>query len=253
MPSPVILVILVLLLLIAALCFAIWLREARILVALFQKAFFPGRKGPAFYNNKHELFPQAALLEQHTNLIREEYLFVIGHARIPRMHHVDGANHRISFDEGPAWKTILLKGFDGWFEPNCALFPATTALLKQMPSVSSAMFSILEPGARIPPHTGKFNGILRYHLALAVPQKGHCFILVNGEAYSWKKDEGVLFNDVYQHAVTNDSREYRVVLFIDVKKKAPALVAAINDLLYRIVHTSPGFRRALKLGTINLD
>jgi len=28
---------------------------------------------------------------------------------------------------------------------------------------------ILEPHAKIPPHTGKFNSMMRYHLALLVP------------------------------------------------------------------------------------
>ena len=32
------------------------------------------------------------------------------------------------------------------------------------------MFSILEPGKHLPPHRGPYNGVLRLHLGLIVPE-----------------------------------------------------------------------------------
>lgn len=233
---------------------AAWYYEARIFLFLFQKLCFAARKGPALHLDKQRYFPGSALLEAHYPQIREELQQALRQtSSLPRFHEVDAANHKISFDTGPAWKTVVLKAFGGWFPQNSRLFPQTTQLLKDMPEVSCALFSILEPGTRIPPHTGKLNGLLRYHLALAVPASGHCAITVNGEAYTWQEGTGVLLNDTYVHHVTNDSDEYRIVLFLNVRKPAPGAVRLIDSWLMRVVQGSPVFKRALVKGTINVD
>jgi aspartyl/asparaginyl beta-hydroxylase (cupin superfamily) len=58
-----------------------------------------------------------------------------------------------------------------WLEENARLVPRTTELIKKYADadVSSALFSILEPGKTIPSHCGALRTIYRYHLALEVP------------------------------------------------------------------------------------
>ena len=170
---------------------------------------------------------------------------------LPKFHEVDRANYKISFDDGPAWRTLVLKAYDGWFKNNCKMFPQTCKLLKDLPEVSTALFSILEPHVKIPPHTGKLSGILRYHLALLVPAGDGCFIEVNREKYFWKEGEGILFNDTYLHSVNNKTGEYRIVLFLDITKHSSYFVQAVNKFILYLIRVSPVFKRALQTGVIH--
>lgn len=231
--------------------FGVWFKEARIFLFMFHKLVFATRKGKALHIDRSIEFPESSILEQNRDIIYHELKNVMeNNGNLPKFHEVDSANHKISFDNAPAWRTIVIKAYDGWFTNNCKLFPQTVKLLQGIPSVSTIMFSILEPHVKIPPHTGKFSGILRYHLALSVPQNGQCYIEVNGEKYQWEEGEGFLFNDTYMHSVTNNTAEYRIVLFLDVKKRASFLTGRINKLILYAIRSSPVFKRAKKTGRI---
>lgn len=229
----------------------VWFLEPRAFIVLFQKLVFRQMKTP--FISDERFFPEKKFLEKNWHLIYEELMQVI-HSKnvIPKFHEVDKANFKISFADGPAWRTIVLKAFDGWFPSNCEKFPVTVDLLQRCSSVSTAMFSILEPKVKIPPHTGKFNGILRYHLALVVPSASGCFINVGGEKRAWKCGEGLLFDDTYLHEVINDTDEYRIVLFLDVKRKSNVLVNAVNNCFFQLVTVSPLFKRSVRKGRIGL-
>lgn len=231
-----------------------WYKEPRIFLFFFHKIVFPPRKGKPLNIDKGRYFPESRVLEENWQIIKQELeKYTSLNQTIPRFHEVDKANHKISFDAGPAWRTIILKAYDGWFSNNCQKFPETTKLLRTMNPVSTAMFSILEPKANIPAHTGKFSGIYRYHLAVAVPKESDCFIVVDKDKYHWKEGEGVLFNDTYLHHVENNTNEFRAVLFLDIKKKGGFIFDAINKFLFYLVVKSPIFKRALKTGKIKTD
>jgi aspartyl/asparaginyl beta-hydroxylase (cupin superfamily) len=235
-----------------AVIFLVWKKESRVFLFFFHQLAFAYRRGAALYIDKRKHFPESRILENNWKKIKTELLNAIdSKLDAPRFHQVDKANHKISFDNGPAWRTIVLKAYDGWFAENCERFPETYKLLQMVPSVSTAMFSILEPHTCIPAHTGKLSGVLRYHLALQVPATGECYIEVNKEKYYWKPGEGILFNDTYLHAVVNNSDEYRVVLFIDVKRKSSKLIRIIHDGLMQLIVVSPVFKKALKAGSIS--
>src|SRR5690606_11091874 len=133
--------------------------------------------------------------------------------------------------------------------------PKTTELLRQLPRVSMAMFSIIEGGKHIPPHYGFFKSVLRYHLGLMVPKQGDCYILVGGEKYNWKEGEDVLFDDTYLHEVWNKSEERRVVLFIDVlrEKGLPKRMIAINRWMFKILRNSKKLQKAAKNAEVMKD
>ena len=173
---------------------------------------------------------------------------------LPKLHEVDPANKKISFNDAPAWNAIILKAYDGWFKDNCKLFPYTYELLKSMPSVSTAMFSILAPSAEIPPHTGKFSGIYRYHFALRAPTSPeNCYMNISDEKFHWNEGQGILFDDTYEHSVSNNTMEQRIVLFLDVKRNSSSFVKKINNWILKIVQRSPVFKNAIKSGIIYLD
>lgn len=139
------------------------------------------------------------------------------------------------------WKRFYLKWYSAQCDPLALqLCPQTCALLKTMPNVHLAMFSILEPGSRIKPHSGLFRGCYRYHLGLSTPQSDDCFIRIGGERYSWRDGEDVLFDDTFEHYVINNTPERRIVLFLDVERPlyAPTARALNAAFIQRIAPLS---------------
>ena len=115
------------------------------------------------------------------------------------------------------WKRFYIKWYGPITEEAYKLCPNTCKLISQLPEIKLAMFSILEPGSKIPVHAGPFKGCIRYHLGLNCPQDA--YIIVDGIKYTWKNGEDVLFDDTFMHQVNNDSNDLRIILFCDIERK----------------------------------
>lgn len=205
-------------------------------------------KNPPFVSLA-EHFPQHVLLKENWKTIRDEMLEVLQDAEsIPKFHEVDNIQRFISAKDDVPWRTFIIKAYDKWIESNAAKVPKTTALLKEIPQVTTAMFSILDGGKHIPPHMGFFKAVLRYHLGLLVPTDAPCYIVVGGEKYSWKEGEDVLFDDTYIHEVWNKSSNRRVVLFCDVyrEKGLPEWVKKLNRRMFNLLASSKRLAKAAK-------
>ena len=183
-----------------------------------------------FYSEieKKEIFPNSEILEKNWLKIRDEFLLLSNLEK-------DNIGKRFIQQDDSFWKgwnTIELRSFDKDTE-NMKLCPTLSSLLPD--DVSTAFFSILEPGKTIPSHYGPFKGILRYHLGLIVP-KG-CFISVDSQIYEWKEGEGVLFDETYKHFVKNDTNYYRVILFLDIRR--PLTFPMVNNFIMWLMSISP--------------
>jgi len=102
----------------------------------------------------------------------------------------------------------------------------------QVPGASpNAMFSLLAPRTRIPPHTGVANTRLVCHLPLIVPPD--CGFRVGQTTREWRVGEAFVFDDTIEHEAWNDSDELRVVLIIDLWPPAlgPSDRAAIASVI----------------------
>jgi aspartyl/asparaginyl beta-hydroxylase (cupin superfamily) len=103
---------------------------------------------------------------------------------------------------------------------NLARCPKTVEALSAWPkcelpgSAPTAVFSILEPRTRIPPHTGVNNARLICHLPLIVPP--HCGFRVGAETRQWEPGKAFVFDDTIEHEAWNDSDQARAVLIFDV-------------------------------------
>jgi aspartate beta-hydroxylase len=103
---------------------------------------------------------------------------------------------------------------------NMARCPKTVAALGAWPkcelpgSAPTAVFSILEPRTRIPPHTGVNNARLICHLPLIVPPG--CGFRVGAETRQWEPGKAFVFDDTIEHEAWNDSSEPRAVLIFDI-------------------------------------
>jgi aspartyl/asparaginyl beta-hydroxylase (cupin superfamily) len=78
----------------------------------------------------------------------------------------------------------------------------------------NAMFSLLAPHTRIPPHTGVANTRVVCHLPLIVPP--NCGFRVGEVTREWRVGEAFVFDDTIEHEAWNDSDELRVVLILDL-------------------------------------
>jgi beta-hydroxylase len=209
--------------------------------------------------DKEKFFPESKELEAHWKEIREELIEVLkDDVHIPKFHEVDGIQRFISAKDQVPWRVFGIKAFDKWLEPNVQKTPKTVALLKRMPQVSLAMFSILDAGKRIPRHFGFFRGVFRYHLGLMIPDTskgGECYIICGGERYDWKEGEGVLFDDTYMHEVWNKTDQRRVVLFLDVLRdnSLPRWLARLNRHMYRKLATSKRVQKAARKAEVVQD
>jgi aspartyl/asparaginyl beta-hydroxylase (cupin superfamily) len=121
-------------------------------------------------------------------------------------------------------------------EANCRRCPATMAALAlaDQPRVQgrspAAMFSILRPRTRIPPHTGVANTRLVVHLPLIVPEG--CGFRVGGETRPWRVGEAWVFDDTIEHEAWNDSDQPRAILICDVWN--PRLSPGERELVARV-------------------
>ncbi|MFL6730407.1 MAG: aspartyl/asparaginyl beta-hydroxylase domain-containing protein [Sphingomicrobium sp.] len=138
------------------------------------------------------------------------------------------------------WTAIHLLQNGNRIESNarhCAKTLAAIAKMDQpqVPGASpNAMFSLLAPHTRIPPHTGVANTRLVCHLPLIVPNG--CGFRCGATTREWRVGEAFVFDDTIEHEAWNDSGELRVVLIIDLWP--PALGAADRAAVAAVIGAS---------------
>lgn len=161
-------------------------------------------------------FADLKLLQSHWREIRQEALALAEAQRIRASTTLDDAGFNSFFKTG--WRRFYLKWYGDSHPSAATLCPKTTALLAQLPSIKAAMFAELPDGATLGRHRDPYAGSLRYHLGLVAPNDPRCFIEVDGERYSWREGEGVVFDETFIHYAENSSGQNRIVLFCDVER-----------------------------------
>lgn len=182
-------------------------------------------------------FPWVEELESKTAEIVRELQAVQQTTEIPAFQTISREQEEITQDD--RWKTFFLYGMGSRNEENCARCPLTDAALRRIPGMKTAMFSILSPGKRIPPHRGPYNGVLRYHLGLVVPEPERCAIRVGHETRNWAVGSSLIFDDTYEHEVTNASVHERVVLFLDIVRPLRFPMNLVNESMMEAIRRSP--------------
>lgn len=183
-------------------------------------------------------------LEQHVDVIREEYLRVA--PSLPSDYeslqdHVtassdDEKSKDVKLHDGDwDWHTYLSKGnVQGDFVMK---FPETSKILNdgfrgeennyqlfEGTPFGFAFFSKLGGGAKIAPHNAPTNLRLRIHLPIVVndesvnPETGlpNCGIRVATSVRGYKQGKALVLDDAYDHEVWNETLEGRVVLLVDI-------------------------------------
>ena len=185
------------------------------------------------------LFPWTAILEGGwRDIVQELDRVLAARERIPSFQDVSEEQRSITDDD--RWKVFVFYVFGTAIEKNCRSCPKTARLLRAIPGLRNAMFSILSPRKRIPEHRGIYNGLLRYHLALKVPgPEASCAITVNGVSRSWREGRTLIFDDTFPHAVRNDTDGERIVLFADFERPLPWPLVPLNRAVLALIARTP--------------
>jgi ornithine lipid ester-linked acyl 2-hydroxylase len=184
---------------------------------------YPGLPPFEFHDRCH--FPWLEELEAATPAIREEFDALIGSEAaelVPYIQYPDDVPLRQweRLNRSRDWTAVHLLQNGLTVERNARHCPRTMALLARLPQPDvpgaspNAMFSLLAPHTRIPPHTGVANTRLVCHLPLIVPPD--CGFRVGAETRRWEAGTAFVFDDTIEHEAWNDSGELRVVFIFDL-------------------------------------
>lgn len=194
-----------------------------------EKLFAPQPSGlhfpylPAVPFFDEQLFPWFAELEEGVGVIRAELLAVIARDTGMRPYiSIDPGtpvNQWQALNQSLDWSAFFLWENGAPCEDNLKACPNTAALLDRLPLLDTpsraptAMFSILKPGAVIPPHTGVTNIRAIVHLPLVVPSD--CGFRVGAETREWRDGIAWAFDDTIEHEAWNRSAMPRAILIMD--------------------------------------
>jgi aspartyl/asparaginyl beta-hydroxylase (cupin superfamily) len=189
-------------------------------------------------------FPQLKMFEANWKKIREEldgiikeeenYRNSIKNGNLDEKDLKDSEKYSLFFEPWIEHDLYEESRADGWdvaplliggnyIEKKCRRAPFLFEIIKSIPELASASYSLLKPGTHIVPHKGYdeySEEILRYHLGMIIP-KGDLGIRVNSEIKIWKEGEAFIFDDFQIHEAWNLTNEYRYVLICDFDSKIP--------------------------------
>jgi aspartyl/asparaginyl beta-hydroxylase (cupin superfamily) len=119
--------------------------------------------------------------------------------------------------ENPSWSSLYLWNSGEPIEENVARCPRTFAAMNEIVpqceirgKFPSVLFSLLKPGAHIPPHNGMLNIQYICHLPLIVPP--NCRFRVGESTVEWHEGKMLAFDDTVEHEARNDSDQDRLIL-----------------------------------------
>ncbi|MDE1145333.1 MAG: aspartyl/asparaginyl beta-hydroxylase domain-containing protein [Azospirillaceae bacterium] len=147
-------------------------------------------------------------------------------------------------NHSPRWSAFHLLQHGVPVPGNADRCPKAMAVLEQMPQPRmirrspAAMFSVLKPRTRIPPHTGVANTRLVVHLPLVVPPG--CGFRVGNETREWQMGVAWAFDDTIEHEAWNDGDQVRVVMIFDIW--SPRLSAAERDFIAHVMSAMDDFQ-----------
>lgn len=205
---------------------------------------YPGLREREYHDRA--FFPWLERLEAATAAITEDFHRVMAAERaelVPYIQYPDDVPLRqwAALNRNKAWTAIHLVQNGVTIRANARHCPAVMALLGglEQPVIPrrgpNAMFSLLAPGAHIPPHVGVANTRLVCHLPLIVP--AGCWFRVGDDKRLWETGRAWVFDDTIEHEAMNPTGELRVILIVDTwhpdlsaaERAAVAAVMAATD------------------------
>jgi len=209
--------------------------------------FYPGLPDIEFYERSE--FPWLPDLEARTPEIQRELARVLVEDEAGFGPYIRYDDHLPldqwrELNKSPRWSAFHFYDQGREIPGRGARAPATMAAVKALPQAEvelrspTAMFSVLKPRTRIPPHTGIANFRLVVHLPLVLPAK--CGFRVGGETREWRIGEAWVFDDTIEHEAWNESDETRVILICDIW--SPRLSPGERQAIRAVIAAADAFR-----------
>jgi hypothetical protein len=213
---------------------------------------YPGLAPTSFFERAE--FPWLEQFEAATDAIRAEFLAVLEDEQGFAPYLTYGADQPLNqwaeLNNSPRWSAFHLYQNGRVVDGNAGKCPLTMRLLQGAPlpdqpdRTPSAMFSLLKPHTRIPPHTGVSNVRMVTHLPLIVPAK--CGFRVGNDIREWVPGQAWVFDDTIEHEAWNDSDHLRVILIFDIwhphlSPAERAMISAMTNGINAFSHTPGGF------------
>ena len=184
--------------------------------------YFPGLPQIEFF--EPDQFPWLARLEAATADIAAEARAVLDEGRAFQP-YLKADPSRPQLNRGALFNNRDWSAFYLWEDgklvaENAARCPRTMAAFEHVPlprlegRSPKVRFSLMGPGAHIPPHTGILNTRLIGHLPLVVPSG--CEFRVGNEVRPWREGEAWLFDDTIEHEAWNRSAQPRLILLFEI-------------------------------------
>jgi len=225
---------------------SLWERTVELTIALGERILAPverfiGKRSlvgdATFFDDSS--FPWIGEIEANWQTIREEGVALLAD-RDALANFQDISKDQIEITDDDHWKTFFLYGYGFEAKLGVQMCPKTAELMRRIPGMKTAMFSILSPRKHILDHRGPYKGVLRYHLGLIVPEDAEqCRIRVGHDIRNWEEGRSLIFDDTFNHEVWNDTDDTRVVLFVDVLRPLPAPWDQINRAIVKAIGYSP--------------
>jgi aspartate beta-hydroxylase len=198
--------------------------------------YLPGLAAIPFHDRS--AFPWLEALEARTDPIEEELRGILveraGFSAYVKSDPNRPGRTQKGLVDNPDWSASFLIRNGQRQGAVAARCPQTLAALDglDLPALPgrspSVLFSLLEPGMHIPPHTGMINTRLIVHLPLIVPPG--CSFRVGPQTRDWQRGRAWVFDDTIEHEAWNRSGDVRVILLFEIWN--PAVTPAERILLH---------------------
>lgn len=169
---------------------------------------------PAFFNIDDK--PWKKLLEDNYQLILTDLQSIMA---IQDKNMVPYYNTTLA-SQPTAWTIFPLRFWGKEHPDNILKAQATSALVSQIPGVTSYGFSILKAKSSIKSHYGDSNVMYRCHLTLkSAGTVNEIGMRVANEKIEWINGKLFAFCDAHNHEVWNHTNEDRWIMIIDILRE----------------------------------
>jgi len=144
------------------------------------------------------------------------------------------------------WNALVLYAYGHRNEVVLESFRSIASILaREEEKIKMMMFSVLQPGMKIPPHTGNNYHVLRGQLCIENEEPEKTNLKVMNTNVKLNEGDVVVFDDTFLHEAWNNSAKDRVVLIIDFVKPFPFGVNWLNKIMLNRFSQSNYVKRAV--------
>lgn len=158
------------------------------------------------------IFKQGIEFEKRFDEIQSEVNQLLEKRTLTRYQDIDPKRSAEVSNDWRLYYVYFMKKTNEQAKTDC---PVILDIAQRIPNVISATLALLEPGVGLARHCGPYAGILRYHLGIRIPKNNPPSLRVDKEWYTWQEGQSMVFDDVFEHEVINQSDDLRVILMID--------------------------------------